>query len=187
MSKAKVEFHTLHRHYHVGDEVLPEDITLNVHELCLATTDVAAKKYTVTLKANGGTGNDITTSTEGFYQLPACTFTAPKNKKFKNWAEQANGTGPKNVGDNINVVQNMSYYAIWAPIEVTVEFNANGGSGNMAAVKQNKGATYKLPECTFTAPEGQRFKGWSLDKAAVVTQITADNTTVYALWEALPK
>lgn len=187
MSKAKVEFHTPNRHYRVGDEVLPEDITLNVRELCLIATDVVVEKYTVVLKANGGTGDDITTSTEGFYQLPVCTFTAPKNNKFKNWAEQADGTGPKNVGDKINVVQDMSYYAIWAPIEVTVKFNANGGSGSMASVKQNKGATYELPECTFTAPGGQRFKGWSLDKAAVVTQITAENTTVYALWEALPE
>ncbi len=73
----------------------------------------------------------------------------------------------------------------------TVTFDANGGTGTIAAETVNSGATYTLPDCTFTAPEGKIFKEWSVkigDAEAVNKQpgdtieVTAD-TTVTATWE----
>lgn len=69
----------------------------------------------------------------------------------------------------------------------TVRFNANGGTGTMAAVTVISGS-YTLPVCTFTAPEGQQFKGWATSPSGeVITgtsiNVTA-NTTLYAIWEA---
>ena len=112
--KAKVEFHTANRHYHVGDEVATEDLTMNVRELCLAS-EVAPDivKYKVTLKPNGASGEDIIAETEGYYSLPACKFTAPEGKVFKNWATQASGVGAKNVGAKVNIVHDTVFYAIW--------------------------------------------------------------------------
>ena len=43
---------------------------------------------------------------------------------------------------------------------VTVEFEANGGSGKMDAVRTEKGKAYTLPDSAFTAPEGKTFAGW---------------------------
>ena len=184
--RAQQEFHTATRHYRVGDEVDPKDVTSQVHELCLVA-EVVAPKFKVTLDANGGVGADIVTETENYYQLPPCPFTAPEGHKFKTWAVQANGVGAKAVGTRISVVQDITYYAIWVAPKVTVTFDANGGSGTMAQVKVDKGSEYQLPACSFTAPEGKQFKGWSLDKTAVVASITPDaDVTVYALWQDVP-
>ena len=67
----------------------------------------------------------------------------------------------------------------------TVSFDANGGTGTMAAVTGISGS-YTLPACTFTAPEGQQFKGWATSPSGeVITgtsiNVTA-NTTLYAIW-----
>ena len=43
--------------------------------------------------------------------------------------------------------------------KVTVSFDANGGTGTMAAVEVEKGE-YTLPACSFTAPGTKDFGGW---------------------------
>ena len=48
---------------------------------------------------------------------------------------------------------------------VAVTFDANGGTGEMAAVNVEKGSEYTLPACTFTAPAGMIFAGWSIPAA----------------------
>ena len=66
----------------------------------------------------------------------------------------------------------------------TVSFDANGGSGSMEDATGISGQ-YTLPECTFTAPEGKRFKCWIVDgiEKAVGDQITVTaDTTVTAQW-----
>lgn len=66
----------------------------------------------------------------------------------------------------------------------TVTFDANGGSGEMAAAKVEDGK-YALPECTFTAPAGKVFKCWSVDgeELAIGTELNVSkDTTVTAVW-----
>ena len=50
------------------------------------------------------------------------------------------------------------------PLAETYElsFDANGGTGTMADVSIDKGDSYTIPECTFTAPRGKEFAGWNL-------------------------
>ncbi len=68
----------------------------------------------------------------------------------------------------------------------TVSFDANGGSGEMAAVEVEEGQEYTLPSCPFTAPEGKEFDKW--DKGAAGDKITVtENVTVKAAWKDLPK
>ena len=66
-----------------------------------------------------------------------------------------------------------------------VSFNANGGTGTMQPVEQNAGQ-YKLPTCTFTAPDGKKFKAWSVNDEEKqpndVITVNA-NTVVKAVWE----
>ena len=67
-----------------------------------------------------------------------------------------------------------------------VSFNANGGTGTMQPVEQNAGSQYKLPDCTFTAPDGKKFKAWSVNdvEKQVDDTITVNaNTVVKAVWE----
>ena len=77
------------------------------------------------------------------------------------------------------------------PQMFTVSFAANGGTGEMAAVSKEAGATYALPACTFTAPAGKEFAGWKVGDAeelrAAGYEITVSaNVTVTAQWKDLP-
>ena len=70
----------------------------------------------------------------------------------------------------------------------SVSFNAGGGSGEMATVNELSGSV-ALPNCTFTAPTGKQFKGWSLSENG---ELLADSVyvngaiTLYAIWEDDP-
>ncbi len=68
--------------------------------------------YTVTLNANGGTGEIVVkTDIAGNYHLPDCPFTAPAGKQFKGWATSADGDVI--MAEGINVTANITLYAIW--------------------------------------------------------------------------
>lgn len=72
--------------------------------------------------------------------------------------------------------------------EVTVRFDANGGSGTMEDVSVAAFTGYALPECGFTAPEGKGFAGWKIGETvyAVGDTVTFDaNTLVTAVWAPL--
>ncbi|MBR4655976.1 MAG: S-layer homology domain-containing protein [Oscillospiraceae bacterium] len=149
----------------------------------------AAPTYTISFDANGGTGTmaDVT-GVSGSYTLPECKFTAPDGQQFKAWS--VDGKEYK-VGASITVNANTTVKAVWEDIPVetfTVSFDANGGTGTMADVTGVSG-DYTLPECGFTAPDGQQFKAWSVDgkEYKVGASITVSaNTTVKAVWEDIP-
>jgi hypothetical protein len=70
-------------------------------------------------------------------------------------------------------------------IPYTVSFNANGGTGTMADAKAI--GSYTLPENGFTAPKGQKFKGWATSADGEVISslnVTAD-IKLYAIWEPI--
>ena len=94
----------------------------------------------------------------------------------KNWKEVELGEVTLKVGENVFAFAAISQgpnidclkltdpNATVTPPEVqkyTVSFNANGGSGEMAAVEVEEGE-YTLPECTFTAPNNKVFAGWEV-------------------------
>lgn len=69
---------------------------------------------------------------------------------------------------------------------VTIYFNAgDGGTGTMPSKNVPQG-DYKLPACTFTAPEGKEFKAWSVagveHQPGETINVTA-NTTLTAIWK----
>lgn len=70
----------------------------------------------------------------------------------------------------------------------TVTFDANGGSGTLEGAADVYGS-YTLPECTFKAPKGMLFKGWSIDgaDAAPGENVTVrKDTVIKAVWEKAP-
>ena len=70
----------------------------------------------------------------------------------------------------------------------TVNFDSNGGAGNMEKKELNKGCKYILPNNGFTAPENQEFDTWEVDgkKVPAGTEITVDkDTEVKAIWKKI--
>ena len=174
------------KEYAVGDKVA---ITANTTVKAL-WENIPVVTYTVTFTANGGTGSmTAETVNEGEkLTLPACKFTAPEGKQFKAW-----GIGSKEyaVGDKVAITADATVKALWEDIPAetwTVSFDAGDGSGSMEVVTDISGS-YTLPECSLTAPEGKRFKAWSVNgteyAAGAAITVTAD-TTVTALWEDIP-
>ncbi len=74
-----------------------------------------------------------------------------------------------------------------APATYTVSFDANGGSGNMDDVTDVTGP-YELPACTFSAPAGKAFAGWTVDGGDGTvyqpgnTYVITEDTTFLATW-----
>lgn len=125
--------------------------------------------------------------------LPECTFTAPEGKEFDAWDKGAPGEEVYLDSEAVTIT------ALWKDKEPepedpnkpwTITFDAGGGTGAMSPVtvpKAEGGATYTLPACAFTAPEGKTFQAWKFDgqeyaPGAVVT-INGD-TTITAVWKA---
>ena len=76
-----------------------------------------------------------------------------------------------------------------AVTQLTVSFDANGGTGEMAPVTVNTEDEYTAPECAFTAPEGQEFDCWTnadgteTYPAGTSLGLLAGDTTLYAKWK----
>ncbi|MBR3864277.1 MAG: InlB B-repeat-containing protein, partial [Clostridia bacterium] len=164
------------------------NVTANV-ELFAIWEDIPVVKYNVTFNANGGTGTMSPVEYAGTYTLPTCAFTAPDGKKFKGWATTANGEVIN--GTTYNVTADVELFAIWEDIPVVnfdVTFNANGGTGTMSPVEY--AGIYTLPTCTFTAPDGKQFKGWSTSANGEVidgaTYNVTANVELFAIWEDIP-
>lgn len=145
-------------------------------------------KYTVTFNSNGAEG---TMQAQKIKKGEKCTlpengFTPPKNKKFVGWKI---GNETKLVGDKITVNGNTEVTAIWKDIEYKVTFNNNEGTGDMDGKLVKAGEDFELPDCTFTAPDGQEFKAWEVDgqeyQAKAKIKINKE-TTIKAIWQAKP-
>lgn len=70
----------------------------------------------------------------------------------------------------------------------TVSFDPGEGSGTMDDVVVKEG-DYTLPENGFTAPEGMKYKAWSIDDVEYqpnAVYFVAKDTVVVALWQEAP-
>ena len=140
--------------------------------------------YTVSYKDDANAENyKSATTVAGDYVLAENTFEAPAHKYFAGWS--VNGETMQ-VGDTIQITDNVTVIAVWADVEYTVSFNANGGNGEMDDVTVYAG-DYTLPEIGFTAPAGKQFFGWALtENGEVVGDVydVTDDVTFYAIWVA---
>ena len=135
--------------------------------------------YTVSFDPNGGTGS-MTQATVTYgesYTLPECGFTAPEGMEFDKW-------DAGKPGDQIDVTADLTLKAVWKPITYTVKFDPNGGTGSMTEATVTHGEPYTLPECGFTAPEGEEFDKWDAGKPGDQIDVTAD-MTLKAVWKPI--
>ncbi len=149
-------------------------------------------------EANGS--NDFDYVTNGtqitLYTPESMGFTPIEGFAFDYWSirvgtAQSAEVAKKQPGDTIIINDNTYIIAMWKEIPVanyTVSFNANGGTGTMSPVEY--AGTYTLPTCTFTAPDGKQFKGWSTSANGEVIDGTTYNVTsnveFFAIWEDIP-
>ena len=73
--------------------------------------------------------------------------------------------------------------------KVTISFDKNGGTGDMASVQHAKDTNYTLPACSFTAPVNQEFDIWEInnDRKNPGEEIfVTGDTVVKALWKDKP-
>ena len=161
------------------------------------TIPAASTEYTITVtdgKATVGAGTEISKAAEGT-TVTLTANAAPADKVFDKW-EVVSGSITLADANSATTTFTMPAGAVSVkatykdkPVTTyTVSFDANGGTGSMAAATGVSG-DYVLPVCGFTAPNGKQFKAWSVggvEKAAGDTITVNANTTVTAIWENIP-
>lgn len=147
--------------------------------------------YKVSLVPGEGKGETIEKeyAKDSKYTLPDCPFEAPTNKEFKSWSVN---NEEKAVGDVITINDNTEVTATWQ--DKTIETHkvilvANNNIDDNIETEKEKGTDYTLPDCPFTAPDGQVFKAWELDgqEYPAKTIITINKETIVkAIWRDKP-
>ena len=152
-----------------------------------------ATKYYVTFDANGGSGSmdeqEFENGVAGV--LDANTFTRT-DYVFAGWNTKADGTGTSYAdGASITLTASITLYAQWTRADATkyyVTFNANGGSGTMAAQEFDKSVAGNLNANTFTRTD-YAFAGWNTKADGTGTSYAdtasitlTESITLYAQW-----
>lgn len=115
--------------------------------------------------------------------LPICGFAAPTGMKFKAWSVGGTEYQP---GASIAIAADTTITAVWKEYFCTVSFVANGATGSMESNSIRSGEASTLPEHSFTAPNGKRFKAWQIGGKSYAPGIVitvSDDMTVMAVWE----
>ena len=160
------------------------------------STTAAAK---VTFNANDGSASPATKiqylSKNSSYdnELTPNIFTR-ENYTFKGWAKTADATTAKykDKETRVSISADTILYAIWEYSgSCTINFDANGGTGTMAAQTVTSGTASALNANAFTR-SGYVFIGWAKTAAATdydyadgysSFMIKAPAITLYAVWK----
>lgn len=133
-------------------------------------TDIPPETQNVTLtyKANGGTGSDVTDtqtvnagSSASFTLKPGSIFTAPAGKEFDYWSTKADGTG--RVSSPYVISSSAVLYAIWKN-SAPAKGAEKSGTAELQILKTFEGADkpttfYMTYSITNTAVGGNQGKG----------------------------
>jgi len=153
----------------------------------------------------------VTLDLQGFGSLPAgtATISVPKNsklrpaqlpppedmpadKKFDGWYKEAGCTNKWDI-DSDTVTKDITLYAKWTDVYVTVTFDVRGigslpaGKKTLSILKGHKIDTADMPH-PENIPSGKIFDGWFKDPAGTQPwnnasdTVTEENTTLYAKW-----
>ena len=145
---------------------------------------------TVTYNPNGGTGNVATdtVAVNSSYTIKSQNYTRP-GMNFTGWNTKTDGTGVAyTVGQTITVSADLTLYAQWTTANVTVTYNPNGGTGNVATDTVAVNSSYTIKSQNYTRP-GMNFTGWNTKTDGTGVSYTPGQTvtvtadlTLYAQW-----
>lgn len=112
--------------------------------------------------------------------------------KFDGWYFDKNYT-IRILSDSV-AYSSCTLYAKWTPINYTISFQSNGGSGKMSSMKCHYGKSYSIKKNVFKK-EGYTFKNWKASNGKIykdgqtVTNLlsSAKKITLYAQWTKKPE
>ena len=130
-----------------------------------------ANDYTITYKANGGSGNDQTQSVkyDATWQTKGSIFTR-NGYIMDGWATSATG----GIAYGISATQSAykatptTLYAHWKPQQFTIYYHPNGGSGGIVTNTLIYGTNWSTEGAIFTKT-GSSMDGWSTSASGSVT------------------
>ena len=145
--------------------------------------------YTVTYKANGGTGDDVVDDAAAAVADCPNTFTAPSGKAFTGWNTQADGLGTA-YAVGAAIASNLTLYAQWAASH-SVTYSLGAATGGTLPTQDNvaEGATFEVAAVPgdLVAPAGKEFKCWNdgtTDYAPGATYtMSTSNVTLTAVYQ----
>ncbi|NCB52415.1 MAG: hypothetical protein EOM54_11145 [Clostridia bacterium] len=152
--------------------------------------------FTITYNNNGGNGSMMpgTATAETPFVLPSCTFTAPINKQFKEWAIGSLAGTNVSAGNTHTFTEDTTVYAIWEDVSTTaytITVSASPATGGTVSGggSVNAGASVTV---TATPNESYRFVRWSEGGAQVSTSANltfnaTSNRTLVAVFESIPQ
>ena len=120
------------------------------------------KKYSVTLNINGGEfiENNITEYTYGTTtNLPYNIKSPNVSENFVGWYEDSNFQGEKVSQITNNDTGNKTYYAKYGIVILKLNFNSNGGSGNIQSIDYDYGSNVIIPDNPYSK-NGYEFISW---------------------------
>lgn len=94
------------------------NITVNGDVTVTAMWAAKVETFTVTYKANGGSGNDVVLEGQAkdtAITVLACDFTAPEGQSFAGWQVENGGDGKYEAGSQYTVTGNVTFLATWQP------------------------------------------------------------------------
>ncbi len=161
---------------------------------------IGVEKATVKFYANDGT-NRVSTQTVPIFtsfQLKANPYTKT-GYSFTGWNTKADGTGDRytNLQTINEIEEDLTLYAQWVANTYKVQYNANGGTGNMAEQQFSYDVSQTLLQNTFTHST-YNFVSWNTkadgtgtyyqDKQEVSNLVSTSNGTItlYAQWDRVP-
>lgn len=156
--------------------------------------------YTLSFDMNGGEGEKINPTVYGYeteVKLPYNVFTK-KGYVLSGWSLTKDGEQVYSNGETVKHINpdkngSVTLYAVWTPAEYTVKFDANTGTGDMAALSMVYDTEKALTANSFSKT-GYHFIGWSttadgsveytdMQSVKNLTDTNGKEVTLYAVWE----
>ena len=146
--------------------------------------------YTISFNLNGGTGTlDSISEKAGQYVVLPSAEEAAKTVSKK---------GYKLIGfsDNTEIAyplynykmpyENVTLFAVWEPDTFYVNYNSNGGTGQLSKAAVKYGADVPLPTDISVYKDGLYLNGWAKTEGAKTAlkslKMPSENLTLYAVW-----
>ena len=153
---------------------------------------------TISFWPNGTTGSVVymTTTSDAAMTLPDQGKLTWPGYTFAGWSSKADGTsGIYAAGTSLTFSANTTMYAIWTPSQVTVSYDANGGTGTVPASQSFTGPKSVVisGQGNLSKP-GYTFVGWKTSPISGAgsgtfyyvggTSRFTESTVLYAVWQS---
>lgn len=150
--------------------------------------------YTITFYPNGGEGTlDSISAEAGQYVVLPSAESASKSisrKGYKLLGFSDNTDIAYPLYDYKMPYEDVKMFAVWEPDTFTVNYNSNGGTGQLSRAEIRYGDSVPLPKDVSIYRDGLFLTGWAkTDNAkSALKSLTmpAENLTLYAVWSKKP-